>query len=77
MGTVASKDKKKKKKEGGGSGEEGGGDASKNAWYIKMIDEPPGPLYVAFEERKEGGWGWERKFGWAGRWGGHALDCID
>ena len=54
MGTVASKDKKKKKKEGGGSGEEGGGDASKNAWYIKMIDEPPGPLYVAFEERKEG-----------------------
>jgi hypothetical protein len=56
MGTVASKDKNKKKKGGGGgSGEEGGGDASKNAWYIKMIDEPPGPLYVAF--REEGGEG--------------------
>ena len=56
MGTVASKDKNKKKKGGGGgSGEEGGGDASKNAWYIQMIDEPPGPLYVAFAEGKEGG----------------------
>jgi len=59
MGTVASKDKNKKKKGGGGgSGEDGGGDASKNAWYIKMIDEPPGQLYVGFgvdETREVGG----------------------
>eukprot|EP00624_Nannochloropsis_granulata_P005386 evm.model.NODE_38104_length_17421_cov_32.336834.5 len=55
MGTVASKDKNKKKKGGGGSsGEEGGGDASKNAWYIKMIDEPPGPLYVAYGVKETG-----------------------
>lgn len=35
--------KKKEKKKGGGVAEEGGGDASKNAWYIKMLDEPAGP----------------------------------
>lgn len=40
--------------EGGSSGEEGGGDASKNAWYIKMIDEPPGPLYVAYGVKETG-----------------------
>ncbi|GAB5036289.1 Hypothetical protein NocV09_03700050 [Nannochloropsis oceanica] len=54
MGTVASKDKNKKKKGGGGgSGEDGGGDASKNAWYIKMIDEPPGQLTRAFPEETQ------------------------
>lgn len=37
--TAAKKDKKKGK---GGGEEGGGGDASKNAWYIKMLDEAPG-----------------------------------
>ncbi len=44
--STASKDKKKAKGKGG-SGEDGGGDASKNSWYIKMLDEPPGPQYVS------------------------------
>ena len=42
MGTLGNKDKKGAKgKKKGGDGE-GGGDASKNAWYIKLLDEPAG-----------------------------------
>lgn len=41
--SLATMSNKKKKK---GGDEEGGGDASKNAWYIKILDAPPGLLYV-------------------------------
>ena len=44
--TAVKKDKKKGKGGGGGGEEGGGGDASKNAWYIKMLDEAPGRGYV-------------------------------
>ena len=37
--STSSKEKKVKKMKGG----EEGGDASKNAWYIKLVDQPPGP----------------------------------
>lgn len=37
--STSSKEKKAKKKKGDGEG----GDASKNAWYIKIVDQPPGP----------------------------------
>ena len=40
MSTAAKEKKAKKKKSGDG---EGGSDASKNAWYIKIVDQAPGP----------------------------------
>lgn len=61
--TAAKKDGKKKGK-GGGGGEEGGGDASKNAWYIKMLDTAPGKGCVC--------WFWCTGYGMVGVsfWGG-------
>ena len=42
LSTAADAKAAKKTKKKKSSGEEGG-DASKNLWYIKAIDQPPGP----------------------------------
>ncbi|TFJ87871.1 hypothetical protein NSK_001218 [Nannochloropsis salina CCMP1776] len=48
--SLATMSNKKKKK---GGDEEGGGDASKNAWYIKILDAPPGLLAKGVSEDQQ------------------------